>query len=135
MPCMDGGPPSWNDVEQKRVASHLLYLNQKEGRVGSTDEDTLRRLANSGWRSPADLISTTRELCERLQTLAPSDLERIVYNARDPVSRDLADWWERHQKEDRERQQREDTEKAREALRSSAAAKLTAEERKALGLE
>lgn len=134
MPCVDGGP-SYNDIKQKRVASLLLYLNQKEGRTGGTDEDTLRRLADSGWRSRADIDSTTAELCARLRALDPVDLERIAYNARDPVSRDLADWWEHHQKEDLERQQREDAEKAREKLRSTAAAKLTAEERKALGLD
>jgi hypothetical protein len=35
--------------------------------------------------------------------MTPEQENRIVYNGRDPMSRRLADWWERHEEIDRQR--------------------------------
>lgn len=51
------------------------------------------------------------------------------------VSRKMVEaWWEAHKKEDERRRVREAKEKEKEQKRKAALAKLTAEDRKALGL-
>lgn len=53
-------------------------------------------------------------LCAILRNIQNSDLkefDKIVYNAKDPISRKLADWWEEHEKADRDRITREEQDK------------------------
>ncbi len=42
-------------------------------------------------------------LCGLLRSLSAAKRNKIVYNARSPKSRRLADWWERHCKADKKR--------------------------------
>ena len=60
--------------------------------------------------------------------------DEFIYNARVKESRDLADWWEEHQGADRKREAKEKKAKKEADLRKKALSKLTAAERKALGL-
>jgi len=72
------------------------------------------------------------KLCEVLKNLDRAQQDVIIYNARDPQSRKLADWWEKHQAADREREAQEARMKTQKDLRESALSKLTREEIKAL---
>ena len=45
----------------------------------------------------------TQHLCNALRGLDEAEITAIVYNARDPMSRKLADWWEQHQQVDVQR--------------------------------
>lgn len=45
-------------------------------------------------------------LCDLLKGLNVIQQDRIIYNAHDRRSRDLANWWEEHQKLDRKRSKR-----------------------------
>lgn len=45
----------------------------------------------------------TPHLCALINKLSPAELDLIVYNARDSMSRKLADWWEEHQAVDAKR--------------------------------
>lgn len=71
----------------------------------------------------------TRVACEALRSL---DKNRL--NGSSSLSKEARDWWAAHQEEDRRRERQEQQQREREALRRKARAKLTPEERKALGI-
>ena len=49
----------------------------------------------------ADLLdSMSVDLCKLCTDMTEEQTNAIIYNARDPMSRKLADWWEHHQIED-----------------------------------
>lgn len=75
-------------------------------------------------------------LCAELTKLKarPGAFDRIVYNAKDKTSRDLADWWERHKEADREREKREKEKRANKKLAEKALSKLSDKEKKVLGI-
>jgi len=74
------------------------------------------------------------DLCELITNMNDLQRDRVVYNAYNKQSRELAHWWENHQEADRKRIAA-DMEKAdRQSLIESAKSKLTDAERKALGL-
>lgn len=77
----------------------------------------------------------TKELCETLKALSEEELNTIVYNAKIAMSRRLADWWENHQEVDAKRLEKEKKEQAKKQLLDQALAKLTKEEREALGYD
>ena len=75
------------------------------------------------------------KLCGLIRSLDENSRDRIIYNARDPIARNLADWWEYEQARDKRRLDQETREKRDRELREQAATKLTPEERRALGLK
>ncbi len=87
-------------------------------------------LSHSGVEYYAKDVGQVQALCALLQGLKKKDLEAIVYDAHNPTSRQLATWWEKHQEADHIRL----AEERRQALQAAALAKLTEEERAALGL-
>lgn len=112
--------------------------------AGKLLEYTIDQLATRGvnHQVPSSALSSTsvlyyakdvgqvQALCALLAGLKKKDLEAVVYNAHDPISRQLATWWEKHQEADQIRiaQERKD------ALRAAGIKKLTEEEASALGL-
>lgn len=74
------------------------------------------------------------ELCATLKALSPKAREALVYDAKSRFSRELATWWEEHQKADKERAQAQARETRRQNLAKQALAKLTPAEKRALGL-
>lgn len=73
----------------------------------------------------AEGVDNTARLCATIREMSPEYIDLYVYNARSAESRALADWWERHQREDAEREERERRERENKALRTAARAKLT----------
>ncbi len=124
MPCnSDHMNPTGRELEYRRVANLLMYVRSQLNRAISGD---LIRTAENIYAE----LDFTPELCDELRKLRkrPDLFDKIVYNARDPMSRELATWWEAHFKADEARIQRgEQAERERE-LRASAEAKLTPEE-------
>lgn len=116
--------------------------------MADVDFDTLKTfidrvnllMSDSTWRYNFDgelgltmLASGNRRigwLRETLQNIDDAELDIIVYNARNPTARKLADWWE----EQKEWQERVDYETQQRNLRESGLKKLTVAERHALGL-
>jgi hypothetical protein len=74
----------------------------------------------------------TDQLCGFLRSLSPEAFERIVY-ARNKDARNLANWWEEHERMDNLRVQQELLQANKHRLQQQALAKLTPEERDALG--
>jgi hypothetical protein len=111
----------------KLTAELLVYLRQQVGQDvnGSIHADAQNYYGGADY---------TRDLCEILRSLSESDVDKIVYNARNAMARKLADWWEEHQEADRKREAKEAEEAKKEAIRKEALATLSDEAKDALGL-
>lgn len=127
MPCTGPGPDPTGD-RLRETASLLVFLTKK-----------LKRRVEKAWVKaidhPHSCDDLTPVLCGLLMKLGNKELTQIVYNARNPQSRRLADWWERHQAADRRRLREEAKEQALEERRERALAKLTPAEAAALGFK
>lgn len=101
MPCNSGYlNPSERERELQRAAKLLIYVY-----------DILGVTVNNQLQKTADDIYATRDyvpsLCHEIRSMNKENFNRIVYDARNPLSRDLADWWERHEAEDTKRERAE----------------------------
>ncbi len=130
MPCKsDYLEPTTREKELQRAAKLLIYIQEK---LGMRSEKWLKEQAKNIYAGN-DLAVT--QLCALLKKLDPKKRDAIVYNAHDKMARDLANWWEEHQKADTERIAEEKHEQEQEKLREQALKKLTKAERRALGLK
>lgn len=97
MPCVsDYMEPTAKEIESREVAKHLVYVNSKLSTVDLVDL-TVTRAARDQYGDPSQLHSLTNKLCKAIRNMSEAELDHVVYNARDPESRKLADWWERHE--------------------------------------
>lgn len=129
MPCRDDYPePSKLQSRSRQAAELLIYVY---GKVGKAVPAKLRQDAKDCY-CDGDYVP---KLCEALSELSNKEFDRIVYNPRERQSRALADWWEEHEEMDRIREEKEAAELRRQALKKSGLAKLSAEEKEALGLK
>lgn len=92
--------PSKAEVNSKKVCELLVFLG---GKVGKPVPDWAHKAAGSQYGDPKRLDEATQLLCALCQDVD----ESVIYNARDPQCRALADWWEEHQAADRAREQSE----------------------------
>ncbi len=94
--------------------------------------------SDGGW--PGDAIVEHSQRADRLARMLCGVMTTL--KAYHPVivrelcaeDKELADWWKQHQEFDRRRIERENADKAKKQAKNAALAKLTPEERKALGL-
>jgi len=75
------------------------------------------------------------ELNDTLSRMTPNEIDTYVYNAREPMSRKLADWWEEQQTVELTRQVRAKKLLDEANLRAKLLHTLTTEELKALGVK
>lgn len=128
MPCnSDYMRPTLYEMKLRETAQLYEWLLAKKGIEARHD---IRKAAKDEY-CKSDYVA---DLCACLAELSEDELNEFVYNGRDPMSRKLANWYEDHQRADAERKESEAKAKQREALRKSAAAKLSPEEREVLGL-
>jgi hypothetical protein len=145
MPCnSDYMNPTAKEAQIKRTSVLLVYALTALG--AKVPADITRRAndyygADRGPKNDYNNPKPTRSadavvalLCKTVNNMSDADRERVIYNAHDKTARDLAEWYEEHQKADREREAREAAAKTNKALRQSAKAKLSADERRAIGL-
>lgn len=71
-------------------------------------------------------------MCSAIRALTDEQMNRIVYDGRNPKARSLADWWEKHLEADRIREEQERKEAQEKANLDSALKKLTVEEMSAV---
>lgn len=130
MPCVsDYMEPNGKERRLQQTAQLLMYVRYNTN-SGIKVDNKLKRAA-------ADIyckVDYVPELCAAIRALSPEEVERIVYDGRNPEARKLADWWEEHQAADAARLAKEQREKEEAAARERALAKLTQEERRLLGL-
>ena len=89
--------PTAREKELSRAARLYVYALKALGR--EVPADVLRESQEMYCRR--DFVA---QLCELISSLDESTIEKVVYNARDKMARDLADWWESHQEADALRQ-------------------------------
>lgn len=123
--------PTHREKQSIRTAILLKYVLEKLEKpvpeyVVSASVDVYGNLQKLN-----DMVVT---LCAELSALDEETRDKLVYNAKDKTSRDLADWWEIHQKADKERIEKEKQEQIQKNLVETAMAKLSKEEKAALKL-
>jgi len=130
MPCnSDYLNPTYKEREIQLTAKLIVYVDKKQGQPSPR---WIKSLANNIY---ADNDKVVPILCDMIKNMSDEERERIVYDAHDPVSRDLANWWESHQRADARRLEQEAEQREAERRKEAALAKLTPEDRKALGIE
>lgn len=128
MPCnSDYLEPSRREVELRRAANLLIYVNDKTG----VESDAGLKAAADDCYCKADYVPA---LCARLKSLSSSEMDTIVYDGRNRYARDLANWWDEHQRADEIREAKEKRVAELASLRQSGLAKLSYSERVALGI-
>lgn len=110
MPCRsDYMEPTQKERLLQETAQLLGYV------LVMTDQDVPGRVADAANNvyCRTDLVA---ELCAQIRAMDEATFNQVVYNARDPRSRRLADWWERHEEADRKRAEAERAATRRQAL-------------------
>lgn len=129
MPCnSDYLNPEQREIELQKTAVLLVRTLRLLGR--KADAKLLR--ASRDCYCNVDYVS---ELCATITNMTKEEREEIVYDSHSVISRQLADWWERHQQADRERKQDEREEARLQKIREVALSKLTLAEIRALGIQ
>lgn len=127
MPCRsDYLEPTGRESKLRQAAKLLEYTLEQLGR--NVPEYVKAAAADVYCKNDRPLT----RLCEVLKSLTPDDIDRIVYNPRDRTARELATWWEDHQRADTEREEREAKAARQAAILDGALNKLTEEELTAL---
>lgn len=87
-----------NDYEKRlqETAQLLVFAMRK---LGQSPTPVMTETADNDYAR----YDFTPDLCKLINGLSEFEVDQIIYNGRDPMSRRLADWWERHQKADKER--------------------------------
>lgn len=131
MPCnSDYMEPNFREQELQNTAQLLVYVRMNTN-SGVKVTEKLRNAANNIYCRD-DFVP---ELCAAIRELTEEQEDKLIYDGRNPQARKLADWWEKHQAADKLREQREAAEARKQALRQSGIAKLTEEEKQALGIK
>lgn len=125
MPCRcDYMEPTEREIEATLVHELLNYVNAE-----------LRRAGGTGSVITGNVDSDTEALCDLLRMMSQPNEDHIVYNGRSAKARKLADWWDKHQEHDKLREAAEKHQARLRFLRETALAKLSREERQALGIK
>lgn len=119
---------TWQEAESQNLFMRLKYAMEATGKqVSALVNNSIGYYGNIQASDEA-----ARHLCSICKSLQGEELQRVIYDGRNPEARKLADWWENHQEVDRAKAEREADEQRKADLKSKALAKLTDEERKAL---
>lgn len=105
MPCnTDYMKPTTRERQRKEAARLLLYV--LESLDVSPVSSELIHSANDVYGG-SNKIDWVAQLCDQIHAMTDDQVNKIVYNGRDPMSRRLADWWDEHQEQDRIRREAE----------------------------
>jgi hypothetical protein len=122
MPCNSEYLRQTNwEAERQLAAQLLVYL------LESIDQPVPADVAETArtYYAAKDYVSA---LCSAISGLTPAEIDRVMYDGRNPMARKLADWWEKHVTADRERELAEAKQAEDDRLAKLAEAKLTPEE-------
>lgn len=117
--------------EMNKVSTLLIYVRTA---LGLHVEKLLISLASEEFPSTFNLDIVTARLCNLLRNLTEEQANAIIWDGRKAEARELAEWWEKHQEFDRQRLIAEQRIKLDARIKKNALAKLTAEEKRVLGL-
>lgn len=98
MPCnsehMNARP---NEVLSRETARHIVYLNEK---LGQETPAYIATAAKEYYGDENRVDEIVALLCTTIRGMTPEQVDTIVYNGKDAHARDLANWWDEHQKAD-----------------------------------
>jgi hypothetical protein len=136
MPCRtDYMEPTAAETEMALVIDLAKFVHFKLTKFQSpNDVVVMKYLASRCNIQFSDLDGWTNLLCSTLKTFGPSEIEHIIYDARDPMSRKLADWWEKHLAGESRRAAEDKQKKDDEKLREETLLSLTPDQIRVLGL-
>lgn len=97
MPCSE--PQESHSQEDRRHAAKLAIFAMRK--LGVEPPDNVLRASTSFYCEDRTVIPL---LCGLLKSLSVEQREALIYDAHCREARDLADWWEAHQIEDRDRE-------------------------------
>ncbi len=129
MPCISP-EPAYSQKAAHLAARLLVYVNEKLG--VKTPKNIIAASLDEFTHEKHSKLAPM--LCSKISAMGDDLRDQIVYNAKDPLSRELANWWEKHEAEDQKRLREELQEKKDKKARDKAIAKLTPREKKLLGL-
>ena len=124
--------PTGYEQQIKDTVDNLVYLYKTLGIPLKAD---LVEAATEIYFDESEGDKWVAKLCSELHKLDTETFDKVVYNAKVAASRRLADWWEEHEAADKARIAAELAKKAKEKLKKATLAKLSDEERNALGLK
>lgn len=124
--------PTGYEQQIKDTVNHLVYLYSV---IEKPRTAALIKASKDIYFDTSEGDRWVAELCSELRKLDAETFDKVVYNAKVPESRRLADWWEEHEAADKARIAAELAKKAKEESKKTALSKLTEEERSALGFE
>ncbi len=133
MPCNGEYLEPTEPERQRRMAAEMLLWLLEQ--LGMPQPKWVVDESNNIYARDRRLIPQLCKLIGMMVIDKPVRFQELIYNARDRMSRRLADFWDDHQEMDAERIRREKEEKDLRACREAALCKLTDEEIEALGLK
>lgn len=130
MPCSDNYPAvTSSQAHRQRTAKLLIWVYK---RLGVPIPKKVRDASLDSYCEDKTVIPS---LCKALKEMTDSDRDALVYDARSKMSRALANWWERHQEQDKIDRAEARAKAKLSKVRKEGLAKLTHLQRKALGLD
>jgi hypothetical protein len=139
MPCTNDYPePTSENRKLQNTAKMVLSFYERAVAAGyskSVVSKTALRHAKDAAEDEYCRMDLAPVLCSAMNEVKsekPKLFDEVVYDARSRASRELADWWEEHERADAERLRREAKQKKQAALVESARAKLSDKEYAAL---
>ena len=131
MPCNSEYLEANSQEEESRKACELLvYSLTAMGQPAKTIPAWIKKGAKEYYGVPNRLNELVRMLCATCREMTKAQEDKIVYDGRNAKARQLAEWWDAHQKADRARLRKEAVTRRRKKLK--ALKKLTKAEREAL---
>lgn len=132
MPCnCDYLEPNRAESESKRAAELIYFVLHSLGKETPT---WIKKASKEVYGNQHKLNELVVMLCDLCTNLTNKQKDVIIYNGRNQTSRDLADWWDEHQKADRIRIKQEKALAKKKQLIKNAKSKLSPEEREALNI-
>lgn len=137
MPCRcDYRDPDVRERESRLVARLIKYVMKKLDKDSEIADDIIKAASND-YGMVAHLDEHTKLLCSLCVVCTGYDMvsNDKIFDINSQDGRDLAAWWQKHQKMDADRRAKEAEDKKLTAAKKRALQKLTPLERKALGIK
>ena len=105
MPCAGPSDSECRGADAKvAVSKHIVFFLTEMGMKKDIPVEATNNIKDGGWgRNGGGIDELTKFLCKEIQEASVHDAHAIIYNARSRKARELANWWEDHQKLDEER--------------------------------
>lgn len=123
--------PDAAEKNSKRVCALLIYVLTALNRATEI-KPVMRHGADNVYGDIGYLNRGVVRLCSLCKNMTQQEQSTIIYDGRNEKARDLADWWEEHQKADAARLAKEAHDNAQTLLANQAKAKLSPAELQAL---